>query len=418
MEDDRRLLAVDLLRHRRSALITTALHRQTSGAAAVMPLLIILVGFEMGVTLFGPLLPQVQQEFHISAGTVALALSAYHGVRLLINVPAGRLIARSSLTMMLAAGGVLLAVGAVIVGLAPTFPAVLFGRVFMGIGSAVFFITTQFWISKVARPDNKALLFSYNQLAALTGSALGPAVGGGVASWLSWRYSLILSVLAGLTALVAGRRLEDPTVGRAESPDQVGVEAAGPLRMNAVVGPGLIMMALFFFYGGMQATFIPLFAARKIQLGPAAIGGVLMLGTLWRFGAAVVGGRLATWFGTRRVVVGGLIVLAAAVLSFHLVNSPFGLIVAVTLVSWANLGGSLVVALITDLVPEPHWGTALGLNRTMADIGAMTAPILVGLVIDRSGFSGAITLVAGVLFGVALAAAALTTPSRLHAPAR
>lgn len=383
----------------------------------MLPLLAILVAFEIGVALFGPLLPQVQQEFQISAGTVALALSVYHGIRLLINVPAGRLIARSPLTAMLAVGGVVLAVGAVVVGLAPAFPVVLLGRGLMGIGSAIFFITTQFWISKVARPDNKAMLFSYNQLAALTGSALGPAVGGAVAGWLSWRYSLILSVMAGLTALIAGRRLHDPARRGTEFHDQTGTTVAGRLQVGVVLGPGLIMMALFFFYGGVQATFIPLFAAREIHLGPAAIGGVLMLGTLWRFGAALAGGRLAAWFGTRRVVIIGLAVLAAATLSFHLVDSPVGLIVAVTLVSWANLGGSLVVALVTDLVPEPHWGTALGLNRTMADVGAMVAPMLVGYVIDHSGFAAAATAVAGMLFAVALVAAALTTPGRLRAGA-
>lgn len=137
-----------------------------------------------------------------------------------------------------------------------------------------------------------------------------------------------------------------------------------------------------------------------------------MLGTVWRFGAALAGGRLASWFGTRRVVIWGLVALAVSVLSFLLVESPAGLVLAVSLVSWANLGGSLVVALVTDVVPEAHWGTALGLNRTMADVGAMIAPILVGSIIDRHGFDAAFATVGGLLLAAAAVAAVLTGTRR------
>ncbi|MDR7522086.1 MAG: MFS transporter [Armatimonadota bacterium] len=380
--------------------------------ATVLPLLAILVGFEMGVSLFGPLLPQVQREFGVSAGTVALALSVYHGSRLVVNLPMARFVARSVLPVTLGGGGVLFAAGAVLVAAAWVFPAVLVGRALMGIGAAAFFVTTQLWISKVATPQNKAQLFSYNQVAALTGGALGPAIGGAVAGWLSWRWSLVLAAVFGMVALVAGRRLSDPNSGRADGAAVALPDPDANRRLGLILGPGLVMMALMFFYGGVTMTLVPLFAARQLHLGPAAIGGVLMLGTLWRFGAALVGGRLAAWFGIQRVVVPGLAVLAASVLSFLLVGSPLGLVVAVSLVSWANLGGSLVVALVTDLVPEPHWGTALGVNRTMADLGAMTAPILVGIVIDRYGFDAAIVTVAALLFAAAAAAAALIRSSR------
>ncbi|MDR7420360.1 MAG: MFS transporter [Armatimonadota bacterium] len=383
--------------------------------AAILPLLVLVVGVEMSVNFFGALVPQVQRDFAVSAGTVATALAVYHGIRLVINVPAGRLIARSSPVRMVAAGGAVLAAGAAVVAAAPVFAVVLAGRVLMGIGSAVFFITTQFWISKASTPDTKAQLFSYNQLAALTGTALGPAVGGGIAGWFSWRYSLALAAIVGLITMLGAQRLADPTGGvRAPVAAPAG-EPADPMRLSAVLGPGMIMMALFFFHGGLLSTLLPLLAARELGLGPAAIGGILMLGTLWRFGAALVGGRLARWVGTRRVVLASLASMAVSVLGFHLVSSPVGLVVVVSLMSWANVGGSLVTALVTDLVPEAHWGTALGVNRTLADVGAMIAPLLVGLAIDRSGFPAAITLVAAFLFIAAIAATILTSPRRLHA---
>jgi len=384
----------------------------------VMPLLFVLVGFEVGVTFFGALIPQVQQQFRVSTGTVALALSAYHAIRLVINVPAGRLIARSPLTRMLAVGGATMAVGAALVGLAPHFWVVLLGRVIMGTGSAVFFITTQFWISKIATPSDKAQLFSYNQIATLTGSALGPAIGGAVAGWLSWRHSLILSVLAGVSGVILGSRLDDPTARPGNAAGQASPPAPGTLRLAAVLGAGMFTMALLFHYGGIVSTLIPLLAARELHLGPGAIGGILMLGTVWRFGAALAGGRLAVWAGTRRVVLANLIILSVTAWSFLLVNTPLDLLIVVSLISCTHVGGSLVVALVTDLVPEAHWGTALGLNRTMADIGAMTAPLLAGFVLDRSGFGIAFGAMSIIMLAITAVAAVLTAREPTHATTR
>ena len=383
--------------------------RVSKGAAVIMPLLLILVGFEIGVSVFGPLLPQVQREFQVSASSVAMALSVYHGIRLLVNVPMGRLVARSALPAMLATGGAILAAGGVAAALAPSFALVLVGRAIMGVGSALFFITLQFWISKVAKPDDKAQLFSYHQIAALTGAALGPALGGAVAGWLSWRYSLVLAVAAGIIALGAGRRLVDPTANRPVAPVQTSSSEGTGLEIRSILGPGIIMMALFFFHGGVIATLIPLFSAREIHLGPAAIGAILMIGTLQRFGAALASGRLAGLFGTRRVILTGLTALGVSILSFLGVGSPLGMVLAVSLVSWANLGGSLVIALVTDVVPEKHWGVALGINRTMADVGAMVAPLLMGFVIDQRGFGAAFVVAAAVLLAATGLAAVLTT---------
>ncbi len=383
-----------------------------------MPLLLILMGFEFGVNVFGPLLPQVQTDFRISAESVALALSVYHGIRLLINVPAGRWIARVTLPRALAAGGVILALGGLVVAVAPSFLVVLAGRALMGMGSAIFFITVQLWISRVATSDNKAQLFSYQQVFSLTGGALGPAVGGAVAGLLSWRVSLVLAVLAGLAAVVMSRWIADPAPER-HAPPAAGVDSsAGPMRLREVLGPGMGMLGNFFFYGGMSVTVIPLFAAQVIHLGPGAIGGVLMLGTLQRFGAALVGARLIRLLGTRWTVLWSQVALALCVLTFIVIGSPLGLIVAVSLVSWANIGGSFIVALVTDITPEAHWGTALGFNRTMGDIGAVTAPILVGFLIDHYGFNAAFTVVAVVLLLTAGAAAVLIGTGRKPAGAQ
>lgn len=383
-----------------------------SAAAGVVPLLAILTGLEIGLSFFAPLLPQMQREFGISAGVVALALALYNGIRLAFNLPMSRFVARSRLPAMLATGGAILAAGAIVVGLAPSFAVVLVGRAIMGLGSALFILTVHFWLARLATPENRARLFSYHQLVGLTGSALGPAFGGLVAGWLSWRYALGLAVVPGVIAAVAGGRLPYPATSAASvtataSPPDPGA-ASDRAATREILSAGMSMASFMFFHGGIVMTLIPLFSARRIGLGPEGIGAVLMLGTLQRFGAALIGGWLVRRFGTRKVVMTGLAVLALSVLSFLTVHSPAGLVLAVSFVSWANLGGSFVIAMLTDRVPEARWGTALGANRTMGDVGGMVAPILMGFVIDRWGFEAAFAAATAVMLASAGLATVLT----------
>jgi predicted MFS family arabinose efflux permease len=305
--------------------------------------------------------------------------------------------------------------GAIIVALAPTFPIMLFGRALMGTGSAVFFITVQLWISRVAHPDNKAYLFSYQQLSSLTGGAIGPVVGGVVAGWLTWRYSMSVSLLAAGLAILASTRLSPPVSAYARQPSADHAPSAEPFRLREVLGPATAMLGNFFYYGGISATVLPLFAADRVGLGPAAIGGVLMLGTVQRFGSALAGARLIGLFGTRRTVLTSQLAMVVCVLSLLLVHSSLGLVVAVSLMAWANIGGSFIVALITDIVPEQHWGTALGFNRAMGDLGAVLAPLMAGFAIDRYGFGAAIAATAAVMLAATMIAAALIPRRVVHA---
>ncbi len=377
-----------------------------------MPLLLILLGLEVGISFFSPLLPQVQEEFEVSAGRVALVLAVYSGIRLIFNLPLSRYIARASLPSVLAAGGAVLAVGGLVVGFAPSFTVVLIGRAIMGLGAATFILAVHFWLARAATPENKVQLFSYHQIVGIAGTTVGPALGGVVAGWFSWRHAQALAVIAGVVTAIAGRRLPFPPT-RALTTEATSSTGSAHIAYREALGAGMAMMAFIFFYGAVVSTLIPLFANSALNLGPAAIGGILMLGTVQRFGAALLGGRLVTMFGTRRVVVVGLAVLAISGLSFLAVDSPAGLILAVSLISWANLGGSFVIAMLTDRTPESHWGTALGVNRMMGDVGGFIAPLLVGFAIDHYGFDAAFVVSTVVLLAAAGATAVLTA-----APAR
>jgi MFS family permease len=181
------------------------------------------------------------------------------------------------------------------------------------------------------------------------------------------------------------------------------------VSIREVIGSGFCNLGFNFSFNGTIFTLVPLFAAQALHLGPAAIGTLMMLGTLQRFVSALVGGAFATRFGTRPAVFASLFGLSLAALAFVPVKTPLGLLAAISLLSWANLGGSFVIAMITDRTPEAQWGTMLGMNRTFGDVGAMIAPLLCGFMIDRYGFQAAFATISASILTAASAAFVLTS---------
>jgi predicted MFS family arabinose efflux permease len=380
--------------------------------AGAFSLLVIIVILETGLTFVGPLIPLIQREFALSSTTVALVPAVYNGIRLIFNLPMSRLIASSSLRVTMVWGAVVLAVGALGMGLAPSFPILLIARMIMGLGGALFILTTHFWLARLSTPENRARVFSYHQIAGIIGISLGPALGGALAGWLTWRYAVGLSLITSLVTCLAAPRLPLPRPGGTAMETPRAQRRVGRVPAREVIGTGLCNLGFNFVFGGIVFTLVPLFAAQALAMGPAAIGAVMMLGTLQRFGSALVGGSLATRFGTRSAVFVSLVGLGLGVLSFLPVRSPAGLLAAISVLSWANLGGSFVIAMITARTPESSWGTMLGMNRTFGDVGSMTAPVLAGFIVDQFGFQAAFAAMSALILASAAGGYVLTATRR------
>jgi predicted MFS family arabinose efflux permease len=292
--------------------------------------------------------------------------------------------------------------------LSPTYPVLLAARMVMGLGGSMFLLTTHIWLARLSTPENRARLFSFHQVAGIVGMSLGPAISGAVAGWLSWRYSVLVTIGAAVFAAVAAPRLPLPA-SHADSASGAAADPPPRIPAREVWGIGFCNLAFNISFGGIVFTLVPLFAANALQMGPAAIGAILMAGTAQRFGSALVGGSVATRLGTRSVVFISLFGLGTAVLAFLFVGSPVGLLVALSLVSWANLGGSFVIAMITDRSPPSAWGHMFGMNRVFGDAGSMIAPVLVGWIVDQLGFSAAFAAMSLLILASAAAGAVLTS---------
>ena len=175
------------------------------------------------------------EAFDATGATIGLLAAAYFHSYAALMIPAGVLIDAYGVRRLVTAGGVVMGLGAVLMGLAPS-PVLLFtGRVIVGAGATVTFVGAL----KVAAtwfPPSR-----FGTLSALTATAgvLGALVATAPLAWLvataGWRGALIL--VGGLT--LAGAALCG--WGVRDAPDQATAQEPSPSLREVIHGMGRVL---------------------------------------------------------------------------------------------------------------------------------------------------------------------------------
>lgn len=453
--------------------------RATSGGGAWAPerrvLTVGLLGLVTAVAFEGMAVPTVLPATVRDLGGLDLygwAFSAFWLTNIIGITMAGTDADQHGPARAFGAGVVLFAVGMLISGLAPDMTVVIAGRAVQGFGSgaigAVIYAAVARAYDPVAMPRMIALVSS----AWVVPGLVGPALAGGVADGIGWRWvfaGLVPPVLLmGLAVLAPLRSLGPPVAAaeRARGEGRRGLEAVrlavgstlalGALSVGqplvavilGVAGVWLVVAALGHLLpsgaltarAGRAAAVSVVFAVTFAFFGteaflPAAVtlvrGETTTIGGLALSGAAVswtagswLQARLAPRGLRRQLVGGGSLLIAAGIGITALVLLP-GMPVAMAAVGWtvAGLGMGLAystLALLTLETAEPgqegQSSSALQLMFTLGTAfgagigGAVVALAAAGLL----GLAAAIGVVDGIMLVVALGAAALAV--RIPAP--
>jgi len=160
----------------------------------------------------------------------------------------------------------------------------------------------------------------------------------------------------------------------------------------------LVSFSTFFARTGGLFNVIPLMAEDQIGLAPDQIG--LGIGMISIVGLVLVypSGMLVDRFGRKAVIIPSTIFSAAAMILFPFVDSFTGFLVASLL--WAassGVAGASPAAYAADLAPKGRVGPAMGLYRTIADLGYVVGPLLLGTISDVASPKAALFFTAGLL---------------------
>jgi MFS family permease len=414
----------------------TALRARLRGRIepAVLPAAAVSIVVALGFGLIVPVLPLYARSFGVAAAQVGLLGSAFSFVRLVADVPAGRLVNRVGPARSVALGTALVALSSAAAGLATSFTALVVLRGAGGIGSALFSAGLMAYILSAVPRERMGRAMGVYQASFLLGSAFGPTVGGLTAGQLGLRgpffvYAafcvaatvVALVTLRGSTLEPSGRQAAGvpagPALASGAAPARggsTGRRLDGALLRFAGVRPtrGLLAalsgaFALWWFMGGFRFTLVPLLAEERLGLDVTAISFGITASAIANLCTTWPAGWAADRYGRHAVGVPAFtgIALAAGAM---LLARDFPTYLAANALLGACYGAAAIVpgTLLADAIPRDRAGAASGYNYLAQDLGNVLGPVAVGWALDAAGYPSAAALAAAPALVAAVAIAA------------
>ncbi|MFC4905771.1 MFS transporter [Actinomadura gamaensis] len=382
-------------------------------------------------------------SLHPSSTGLLWIVDAYVLVFGCLLIPAGALGDRYGRKGALLAGLGLFAAGCLASAAAPNVPVLLAGRLLTGLAAALIMPATLSLLLQVTEPARRPHAIATWTAATGIAGAVGNVAGGAVLQWLPWQALFLSAVpvalaLAALVAAVAPRGERHPAAldlpgaalltgslfallfGIIEGPERGWSDAV----VLAGFGGAAVLLAVFVAHGlrARHPLLDPrLFADRRLAAGVAGVA-VAFFGLFALFfvnaqylqyakgfspvvtglailplvaGMFVVSRRsvaLGARFGTRRVVVAGLLGLAAGLglLSLTDAATPYPLYAACLVVLSVGMGlcvPSLSIAIMGALPPS-RAGLGSGLNGAAREIGSALGVAVLGTVLTSRFAAG------------------------------
>ena len=378
---------------------------------------------------FGPYVAAFLAEQKWTQQDIGFVLTAAGFAGLLSQLPGGALLdAVRSKRIAVALGAVMVAAGALIIAVWPTFPLVLSALVLQGITGG--FLGLAIAAISLGLVGHAALAerLGRNQRFASTGGVVAAGLMGLVAYFLSYRAiffvaaALVLPLLAGLSRM----RSSDIHFGRASCLlNHQGPSAPPRARLRSLSkNRGLLIFAgCVFLFQMANASMLPLageaFGYSKEALSSLIVSALIMVPQVIVATMAPWAGRRANTWGRRPLLLVGFAALPIRALVFAWTANPVILIAAQVLdgVSGTMLG-VLTALIIADLtMGTGRFNLAQGFVGTMSGIGASLSTTLSGLLAGSLGRAAGFLGIAGIALAAALLAWLLmpeTNPANKH----
>ena len=239
-----------------------------------------------------------------------------------------------------------------------------------------------------APPDRMAHAIATVQTAQRMGPAVGPVIGGVLASMLGLRYVFFVSAgVYGLASLIMAVLYVEPPV-RASGEQEV--ERVSFRNILAFENFLLLMMVIF----GLQLvdkSFGPILLLYLNQLGYSAQQSAVLAGAL--FSVLAVSGALGNQLAARllkrmssRAVIDAAVLAAAAALALFSVGAATWLLLCAIGCFGVSLGTAMTASFTAagSVIPRHAHGASFGFLSSASLIGFAVSPVLSGLVAARS----------------------------------
>jgi MFS family permease len=363
----------------------------------------------------------LRQDLGLSREQVALLLGSALGWSAVGGLLGGALADRFGRRPLLMTTIVVYSAGTFVSGLCTGLWSLFAARAVTGLGVGGEWAVAHALVGETVPPHVRGRYGSYLQSGAVFGRFLATLVGFGVAPWLGWRWSFMVSALPALMVVLIRRHMPESDLWLRDRKAASSGFAAQLDAVRAMLGPGLrrvAALALLVTFFNMAAywlktSWLPTYfhEVRGLSAGEASrLFFVEQIGSLIGY---VTFGFLSDRFG-RRPIFSAFSVVKALSLAIVTVGwqaagaSPALLFACMLLVGFGegNWGG--IGPLLNELFPTSVRGTALGVVYNLARGAQFVAPLAVALVAARASFAEGIAVAAG--FALLAAASVWTLP--------
>lgn len=359
-----------------------------------------------------PLLPEIGRDLELSSLGLGALGSVFALGRLGADVPAGRISDRMAPGVMMAISAGIVAIGSLMLSLAPASPLAFVSVFVLGAGSTLTLTTGQAYFATAPRARRGAAMSVFAG-GLLTGQAVGPVLGGAIGSIGGWRVAVGFGAAIALVAAspFIWIRGEPPEVrlggGHGAKSDDGGGGREIPRRILVFI---YLLPAVQFAIGAaMVQTLVPIIADQDLGLSLGFVGTALGVGGVARLVAALGAGRVMDRIGRRAALLPGLVLQLAGLVLFGFVGSLWAWWLSIVLVSLGSVSVNTGMAILADLSEGGRLGPRLGAFRFTGDASFLIAPVLAGWLLDLNGRALATApLVA--LTGVVLVGCAMWVP--------
>jgi MFS family permease len=355
--------------------------------------------FNLGQGVLRPSMPlYLQRTFGANYRMVTLIPVVFGAGKWAASLPTGYLLSRLGRPLMM--GGLLLIAFIDIASVTTSSYGVFLGlRALGGVGWAMFATVATTAMIRLPAAQRRGRAVSLLLMSETSGLLLGSAAGGWLYQQVGVKTPFLFEAACMVVAAVAVGRWAALATDKATTPrpSQDRHPLAEILRTRGVLLMGVTNAVLIAIQTGALVFLFPLYLFRRAGVGPETVGFLVSLSVFGRFVALWLGGSLSDRWGRLRVLAPGLLIYAVLLGSMSLLTHPTVLGVwSFAIGTAAGIVAAVPTALLSDLVPSPLQGVAIGWLRTMTDGGQIVGPLVMGFLAD------AVDLSAPFLFGAVL----------------
>jgi MFS family permease len=345
-------------------------------------------------------------QFHITPAAMGTLLSAYLWSYSLMQLPAGYLVDRFGLKWLYGGAFLLWCVAGAATGLAGSFVQILALRLLLGFAESPAHPATLAFIQRNYQNAERGLPTAVYLVSMQVGPALGALLGGYLMQRVGWREMFLLTGVGGSLWLIPWFLF-----ARGESAGAAAVVTPAPpprriwpVLFSTPVLPGMLVGCFFYaYYWYFFLTWIPSYLVMERGFSFLQMGAFTSLPLAGMSVAVVVSCRVADRLIARhgrplmirRAFMCTGFVLGSCVAALPLAGSK----VAVTGILLASLigvglGGGNLWALSQTVSPRAVVGRMISCINMVANFGGLCAPLLTGLLVQRTKHFGLSILVA------------------------